>query len=404
MKMKKRVLMAAMFATGLLTVSLPQTLYAAENVTINKLTNVPADFIKGADISMLNEVEKHGGKFYDEHGKQKDAMLILKENGINYIRLRIWNDPKDAAGNGYGGGNNDLATTLALAKRAKANGMKVLLDFHYSDFWTDPAHQNKPKAWSGLNVAQLTTAVHDYTKATISEFQKAGVMPDMVQIGNELNGGMLWPEGKSWGQGGGEFDRLAALLKAGIQGVKDVQGANNVKIMLHLAEGTKNDTFIWWFDEIVKRNVPFDVIGASFYTYWNGPISALQYNMNDVTKRYNKDIIVVEAAYAYTLENCDNAENSFQQKELDAGGYPASVQGQANYLHDLMQSVINVPNQRGKGVFYWEPIWLPTPGATWATKAGMKYNNDEWKEGNARENQALFDCKGNVLPSIKAFK
>ena len=402
MKLKTSLLMAALLATG--TLAMPLAVQAAEQVTIKPVAGIPADFIKGADVSMLAEVEKHGGKYYDEKGVEKDAMLILKENGFNYIRLRIWNDPKDAAGNGYGGGNNDLATTIALAKRAKANGMKFLLDFHYSDFWTDPGRQNKPKAWATMNIEQMTAALHDYTKSTVAEFKKAGVMPDMVQIGNEINGGMLWPEGKSWGQNGGEFDRLAGLLKAGVQGVKEnLDAKDNVKIMLHLAEGTKNDTFTWWFDEITKRDVPFDVIGLSFYTYWNGPISALKYNMDDISKRYNKDVIVVEAAYGYTTDNCDNAENNFTAKEAADAGYPASVQGQADFLADLMKSIVEVPDHRGKGIFYWEPAWLPTKGATWATKAGMKYNNDDWKEGNARENQSLFDCQGHVLPSMKVF-
>ena len=402
MKLKASLLMAAMLATG--TLAMPLAVQAAEQVTIKQVAGVPADFIKGADVSMLAEVEKHGGKYYDEKGVEKDAMLILKENGFNYIRLRIWNDPKDAAGNGYGGGNNDLATTIALAKRAKANGMKFLLDFHYSDFWTDPGRQNKPKAWASMNIEQMTQALHDYTKSTVAEFKKAGVLPDMVQIGNEITGGMLWPEGKSWGQNGGEFDRLAGLLKAGINGVKEnLEKGDDVKIMLHLAEGTKNDTFTWWFDEVTKRDVQFDVIGLSFYTYWNGPISALKYNMDDISKRYNKDVIVVEAAYGYTTDNCDNAENNFTAKEAADAGYPATVQGQADFLSDLMKSIVEVPDHRGKGIFYWEPAWLPTHGATWATKAGMKYNNDDWKEGNARENQSLFDCQGHVLPSMKVF-
>lgn len=398
MKLKNSLLVAAMLATGL-TMMAPSVL-AAETVQIQPV-KVAADFIKGADVSMLAEVEKHGGTFFDEHGNPQDAMAILKENGFNYIRLRLWVDPKDADGKPYGGGNNDLATTIELAKRAKANGMKFLLDYHYSDFWTDPARQNKPKAWASMNIDQLTEAVYQHTKTTMDAFAKAGVLPDMVQVGNEINGGMLWPEGKSWGQNGGEFDRLAGLLNAGIKAVKE--HGDQIKIMLHLAEGTKNDTFIWWFDEITKRKVPFDIIGLSYYIYWNGPMNALQYNMDDISKRYDKDLIVVEAAYGYTTANCDNAENNFTSKEADDAGYPATVQGQANYLHDLLQVVTKVPEGRGKGVFYWEPAWLPTQGATWATKAGMKYNSDDWKEGNARENQSLFDCQGKVLPSIKAF-
>ncbi|HCL6103145.1 arabinogalactan endo-beta-1,4-galactanase [Enterobacter cloacae subsp. cloacae] len=400
MKRLKPALLAVCLSCGLAA-----SAFAADAVKTRPFNAMPADFIKGADISTLLETEQHGAKFYNQNGQQQDAIAILKANGVNYVRLRLWVDPQDASGKTYGGGSNNLENTIALAKRVKAQGLKLLLDFHYSDFWTDPGKQFKPKAWEKMDYPQLKTAIHDYTRDTIARFKQEGVLPDMVQIGNEINGGMLWPEGKSWGQGGGEFDRLAGLLNAAISGLKEnLTGGEQVKIMLHLAEGTKNDTFRWWFDEIAKRDVPFDIIGLSMYTYWNGPISALKANMDDISRRYNKDVIVVEAAYGYTLDNCDNAENSFQAKEEKDGGYPGTVQGQYDYIHDLMQSVIDVPDHRGKGIFYWEPTWIAVPGTTWATKAGMKYIHDEWKEGNARENQALFDCQGKVLPSITVFK
>ncbi len=400
MKRLKPALLAVCLSCGLAA-----SAFAADAVKTRPFNAMPADFIKGADISTLLEAEQHGAKFYNQNGQQQDAIAILKANGVNTVRLRLWVDPQDADGNTYGGGSNNLENTIALAKRVKAQGLKLLLDFHYSDFWTDPGKQFKPKAWEKMDYLQLKTAIHDYTRDTIARFKKEGVLPDMVQIGNEINGGMLWPEGKSWGQGGGEFDRLAGLLTAAIGGLKEnLTDGEQVKVMLHLAEGTKNDTFRWWFDEITRRNVPFDIIGLSMYTYWNGPISALKANMDDISKRYNKDVIVVEAAYGYTLDNCDNAENSFQAKEEKDGGYPGTVQGQYDYIHDLMQAVIDVPDQRGKGIFYWEPTWIAVPGTTWATKAGMKYIHDEWKEGNARENQALFDCQGKVLPSITVFK
>ena len=400
MKRLKPALLAVCLSFGLAA-----SAFAADAVKTRPFNTMPADFIKGADISTLLEAEQHGAKFYNQNGQQQDAIAILKANGVNYVRLRLWVDPQDASGKTYGGGSNNLENTIALAKRVKAQGLKLLLDFHYSDFWTDPGKQFKPKAWEKMDYPQLKTAIHDYTRDTIARFKQEGVLPDMVQIGNEINGGMLWPEGKSWGQGGGEFDRLAGLLNAAISGLKEnLTGGEQVKIMLHLAEGTKNDTFRWWFDEIAKRDVPFDIIGLSMYTYWNGPISALKANMDDISRRYNKDVIVVEAAYGYTLDNCDNAENSFQAKEEKDGGYPGTVQGQYDYIHDLMQSVIDVPDHRGKGIFYWEPTWIAVPGTTWATKAGMKYIHDEWKEGNARENQALFDCQGKVLPSITVFK
>lgn len=399
MKKTTTVLFAFYLICSINTVSV-----AADDLQIRTFNSMPTDFIKGADISMLLDVEKNGAKFYNHDNQQQDPIAILKADGVNYIRLRLWLDPKDIEGNDYGGGNNDLVSTLALAKRAKAQGMNLLLDFHYSDFWTDPRKQFKPKTWEGKSYQQLKVAIHDYTRDTISRFKNEGVLPDMVQIGNEINGGILWPEGKSWGQGGGEFDRLAGLLNAAIEGLKEnLKNGEQVKIMLHLAEGTKNDTFRWWFDEITNRNVQYDIIGMSMYPYWNGHIDKLKANMDDISKRYNKDVIIAEVAYAYTLENCDNAENSVQAKEEKEVGYPATVQGQYNYIHDLMQAVADVSDRRGKGVFYWEPTWIAVPGNTWATRAGMKYIHEEWQQGNAWENQALFDCKGKVLPSVKVF-
>ena len=182
---------------------------------------------RGADVSMLSEVERHGGKLL-EQGKEVDAFALLKAHHVNLIRLRLWVDPKSSEGAPYGGGNSDLATTLALAKRAKAAGMSLLLDLHYSDFWTDPKHQTKPKAWQALSFPALTVQVERYTRQTVQQFVQAGVTPELVQVGNELNSGMLWPEGKSWGQGGGEFDRLATLLKAGIRGVKSATAGEKI--------------------------------------------------------------------------------------------------------------------------------------------------------------------------------
>lgn len=361
---------------------------------------VKEGFIKGADLSTLKEMEAAGFKYYGFDGKEGDAMTLLQGEGFNYIRLRLWNDPYDAQGNTYGGGTNDLTTDLELAKRAKDQGLKFLLDFHYSDFWTDPGKQFKPKAWEKLSFEELNKALYSYTRETIEAFIAAGAKPDMVQVGNELNGGMLWPDGKSWGGDGHEFDRLAELLKSAVKGVKDGGGAD-IPIMLHLAEGPKIDTFKWWFDEITKREVPFDIIGMSMYTWWHGTIPELKKSMEFCAERYQKDIIVVEAAYAYTLENNDGVENTFTANEEKVSGYPATVEGQAAYLRDLMEAVSSV--DRGIGVFYWEPAWKSAPGITWSTKAGMDYTNDHWKEGNSRENQALFDDNGKILESVKVF-
>lgn len=364
--------------------------------------DVKAGFVKGADLSALAEMEKAGFKYFDENGVQKDAMTILKEEGFNAVRLRLWVNPYSADGQAYGGGTNDLKTDIELARRAKALGMQLLLDLHYSDFWTDPGKQIKPKGWEQLTFKDLCSTMQVYTQDTIEAFKEAGVMPDMVQVGNEITSGMLWPDGKSWGGDGHEFDRLSELLKAGIAGVKAVAGADNVQIMLHLDKGTKQEQYKWWFDEISRRNVPYDVIGMSFYTWWDGSIEDLSNNMAFVQERYGKPVMIAEVAYGYTFDNDDAVPNTFTPAEARTSGYAGSVSGQALFMKDVMEAVSAQP--QGLGIYYWEPAWKSAPGITWATPAGIKYINDSYEvQGNARENQALFDKDGRVLPSVKVF-
>lgn len=350
-----------------------------------------ADFVRGADVSMLKQLEENGAKFYDENNKKTDVLTILKNNGVNWIRIRTWVNPTDEKGKPLGGGNNDTATTLELVKRAKDMGFKVLLDFHYSDFWADPAKQFKPKDWEGLTGKALEDTLYNYTKDVLQKLKDINAVPDMVQIGNELNGGMVWPDGKTWGEGKiGGFAGFAGLLKAGIKAAKEIDP--NMQIMIHLAEGGDNKLYRWVFDELTARKVPFDIIGLSYYPYWHGSLDELQHNLNDISSRYNKDVIVVETAYGYTLEDSDGFGNIFGGTEEQAGGYKASVKGQENMIRAIMNVISEVPKDRGKGFFYWEPTWTGIKGAGW--KAG---------EGNGWDNQAMFDKNGKVLPSIKAF-
>ena len=271
-----------------------------------------------------------------------------------------------------------------------------MLDFHYSDWWADPGKQNKPKAWEHLNSAELQKAVYDYTAQAMQQLAKANALPDIVQIGNEVNGGMIWPDGKLYPQGTekvGGFDGFTALLKQGIQAVRDNDPnkddpAKKIKVMIHLANGGDNKLYRTVFDALTARNVDYDVIGLSYYNYWHGPFEQFKSNLNDVSQRYNKDVIVAETAYAYSLDNADGMANLFGKVEQKLGEYKATVQGQATAIRDVMDAVAHVPNDRGLGVFYWEPDWIPAPGAGWKTD-----------EGNAWENQALFDFNGQALPS-----
>jgi len=372
---------------------------ASSGIHVDPIDGLHPDFIMGADVSMLRQIEISGGKYY-VNGVERDCLRILRDHGVNWIRLRIWNDPTDERGQGLGGGNNDLARTVEMAVRAKAMGLKFLLDFHYSDWWADPGKQNKPKAWEGLTSEELKQAVYDYTAEVIQRLAGAGAMPDMVQIGNEVNGGMIWPDGKTWTEGSeqiGGYDGFVGLLKQGIQAVRDHDPNHDkpdkrARIIIHLADGGDNKLYRRVFDTLTDRNVDFDIIGLSYYSYWHGTLDQLKNNMADVSKRYNKDVVIAETAYAFTLENSGGLANIFGEKEQAIGGYEATVQGQATAIGDVMAAVAHVPDGRGLGVFYWEPDWFPVAGAGWKTGEG-----DNWA------NQAMFDAGGHALPSINVF-
>jgi len=240
----------------------------------------------GADISFLPELEAKGIKFSDQ-GIQKDPILIMKDHGINYVRLRIFNDPAHEKGYAPGQGFCDLNYTKAMAKRVKAAGMKLLLDFHYSDYWADPGKQFKPAAWEKLNPVELKQALYDFTKKVMQEMKDQGTTPDMVQIGNEINHGIVWPEGSV-----SNIDYLAQLIKAGTAAVKSVDP--KVVMMLHIALGGQNDESVFFIDNMLARGVHFDVIGQSYYPKWHGTLADLNSNLNDLVRRYDKEVIVVE--------------------------------------------------------------------------------------------------------------
>lgn len=246
----------------------------------------PVDKMLGADISFLPQLEERGMKFSD-NGVQKDAVQILKENGFNYIRLRLFVNPEHDSGYSRKKGFCDLKNTIAMAKRIKAAGMKFLLDFHYSDTWADPEKQFKPNAWKGLSFEELRQTVFTYSKDVIDQLKKAGTTPDMVQVGNEINHGMIWPDGHI-----NNLDSLAQLIYAGIQGVKAVDPA--ITIMIHIALGGQNEESKFFFDNMIRRGVPFDVVGLSYYPRWHNTLEELRYNMDDLARKYDKDVIVVE--------------------------------------------------------------------------------------------------------------
>ena len=335
--------------------------------------------ILGADISSLKKSEDMGGVYRYADGTEADALQILKDDGLNYARLRVWVDPAD--------GYHDKAEILEMASRLKSQGIKLLVDFHYSDNWADPGKQIKPAAWKEYDFEQLKKAVYEHTFDVCNSLVVQGTPPDMVQVGNEINAGMLWPDGDYE-----HLDNLAALLKEGYQAVKDC--SSSTKVMLHIAEGGDNDLARWWFDNMTRREVPFDVVGISYYPYWHGSLGELQHNLNDISARYEKDVIVVETAYAFTDQE-DDSHSNIVTSDMALPGYPLTPEGQRAMLRDVMAVVRAVPNGRGLGVFYWDATWTAVPGNGW--------DSTDPESGNAWENQALFDFDERVLPALDEF-
>lgn len=362
-------------------------------------------FVKGMDLSTLLEMERCGAKYFDQ-GKEMDILDIMKSYDVDTIRLRLWNDPKSETGEPYGAGNNDLAETLAIGKRVSDAGFGVLLNFHYSDFWADPGKQFKPKAWASYGVEELEKAVYDFTKESLTAVLDAGVNVTMIQVGNELSNGLLWPEGKM-----PNYDNIAKFVSAGIRACREIKA--DIPLMIHLDNGGKNELYRDWFDHYVERGEDFDYIGLSYYPFWHGSLQSLEDNMNDIAVRYGKELIVAEVSMGYTMEDYKSYEKledserkgyATRQELVDKIEYPMTVQGQVDFTKDFLNRVAHVADDKGCGFFWWEPAWIPVPGSGWATPASLKYMNDLGPCGNEWANQALFDYKGNALPALEVIR
>lgn len=330
-------------------------------------------FLRGGDVSEIPEVEAAGGH-YSYEGKIQDPFIIMKKAGWNFVRFRVWNSPKL--------GYCDKAHTLEMAKRAKKAGLNFSIDFHYSDWWADPGKQVKPAAWKDLPFDKLTVALHDFTKDVIGSLVAQGTTPIMVQIGNEIRAGMLWPDGKIYKGPPQEWEHISALLKAGISAVHEVKSKRKILTMIHLDSGADNPASVWWFDSLRPYNVDFDVIGLSYYPFWHGHIDVMQSNLNDLAKRYGKDVYIAETAYPWT----NGHGNHFSEilKKLEPG-YSATPEGQAAFVSKVIEVLHQVPNGRGKGILYWAPAWFSTP-----------------KQDVPWDTLATFNDSGQALPAVDA--
>lgn len=334
------------------------------------------EFIKGMDISFLPEMEDLGAKFLDESGNERNVFELLKENGVNSIRLRIWNEPENVP---ESGGYCNLEQTIELAKRIKQYGMTFFLDFHYSDWWADPGKQNKPKAWVGLNFEELKQAVYDYTKEVLLRMDQEDVFPDMVQIGNEIRSGMLFPDGEV-----PNYKNLVELINAGILAVRDVSVGHDTKVVIHLDQGGRFFYLRDWFDAVLKEGIEtFDIIGVSYYPFWHGTFAEFKDTLVKLVKRYGKPVIIAETAHAW--RKTDDGFVGEQQEKI--AGFPATPEGQRNVIDLVMNITASLESDMGLGIYYWEPVVIPLEG-----------------KGGWCSNMGIFDEKGRALPTLKSFQ
>lgn len=386
-------------------------------IDIDKVNGMTMEKIRGVDVSSVISLEQSNVSFYGQNGEKQDLLKTLSEANINYIRIRVWNNPYNSYGNGYGGGNNDLDKAIEIGKRATKYGMKVLIDFHYSDFWADPAKQKAPKAWQSYSVEQKVDAIYTFTKSSLEQIVNAGVNVGMVQVGNETGYGFCGCS--TWEREGYQtvsFAELARLMNAGSRAIREV--SKDILVAVHNTEPQSG--YEWISKDYHDNNVDYDVFASSYYPNIHGSMENLTRQLKHIADTYNKQVMVAETQYPYTTEDGDGHGNSLSSVMGDML-YPISIEGQAKHIRDVFQAVINV-GSKGIGAFYWEPAWLPVGpanqwsqnsaiweryGSGWASSYAGEYDAEDagkYYGGSAVDNQALFDFNGRPLESLNVFK
>lgn len=379
-------------------------------IYVEPVDGISDDFYRGMDASAVLALENSGVKYYNFDGEEQDVFMTLAQAGVNYIRLRVWNDPYDENGDGYGGGNNDVATAIALGQRATQYGMKVCIDFHYSDFWADPKKQFVPKAWEGMNIEEKADALYNYTLDSLTQILEAGVNVGMVQIGNEINNGM---------SGETDVTNVRKLLTAGSKAVREATADSGKDILVavhytNIDDMKKLDTLL---TGLQVKEIDYDIVGLSFYPYWHGTMDDLKNAIIHIRDTYDKKVYVAENAYCYTAEDGDGSANSVEGTGDLAEGYSASVQGQANEVRDVCAAASEAG---AEGIFYWEGTWIPVGpadadnsaiwekyGSGWASSYASDYDPKDagqYYGGCSWDNQAMFDFTGHPLASLNVFK
>ena len=414
--MKFRRFLAAALAAA---IAFPAAVSGGAPVTFTDAASIPAvtftnfdsringgEPIRGVDISSVISLEEAGMKFYDDNGNEADIFKVLADHGVNYIRVRIWNEPHDDNGNSYGGGHSDLETAAKIGKRAADNGMKLLADIQYSDFWADPAKQTRPKYWQPHSHEKLKSEIYNWTSWVVKYLTENGSDIGMVQVGNET---------ECFFCGEKDMYKICDLFSSGEKAVRDFD--RNILIAHHFANPGSGH-FAWYAKVMNECSLDYDVFATSYYSYWHGSTENLTKVLTDIGNTYNKYVMVAETAYPYTDMDGDHFGNSVTSNHEGCDmRYPVSVDGQIKAVTDVFQAVANC-NGHGIGVFYWEPAWLGIPdlswndqknnwekhGTGWATDYAKGYDKDvDGTGGSSFDNQALFDFHGKPLESLDLF-
>ncbi len=370
------------------------------------------DFLFGCDVSTLIAQENSGVVYYNEAGEVQDPLLTLAENGVNMVRVRVWNDPYDENGNGYGGGNCDTANAIAIGTRATAYNMQCFINYHFSDFWSDPSKQMCPKAWVGMTIEEKTAAIYDYTKESLGEILQAGVNVTMVQLGNEITSGM---------SGETDWANITALIKSAGKAVRELSAEydKDIQIVVHFTNPEKG-RYSTYAKTLDAYDVDYDIFASSYYSFWHGTLDNLKKVLKDVADTYDKKVMVAEISYAYTLEDLDGHKNTIYEGAWGEFDYDISVQGQIAAVTDCVNALAEL-GEAAIGICYWEPAWIPVPessdmtrskiweayGSGWASSFASGYDPNDagvYYGGSAWDNQALFDKDGYPLESIKMFQ
>lgn len=380
----------------------------SSSIYVDKIDGLSQSFIRAVDISSVISEEKSGVVYKDHDGNEQDIFKTLKQSGVNYVRVRVWNDPFDANGNSYGGGGNDVETAAEIGKRAAENGIKTIVDFHYSDFWADPSKQMVPKAWADMDIDTKSDALYSFTKESLDRIIKAGADVGMVQIGNETTGAMC---------GETNWIKITKLMSAGAKAVREIDP--KILIAVHFTNPEKSENYEQYAKILANYNVDYDVFASSYYSYWHGTLDNLTSILKKISEEYGKYVMVAEMSYAYTAEDGDDFSNTIGDGSTIEKQYQFTVQGQADGISDVIQAVHNV-GEKGIGVCYWEPAWVPVPGdnyddrfklweqfgSGWASSFSAEYDPGDagkYYGGSSWDNQALFANDGTALESLKTF-